>query len=45
MSENVKPNSFEWTDELVKDFEYKPSMPVKKGVNNFVKWYREYHEV
>ena len=32
-------------DDLVKDFNYKPSMTVKQGVKNFVEWYKEYHKV
>ena len=30
-------------DDLVKDFGYKPSMPVKQGIDNFLKWYRTYY--
>jgi len=29
---------------LVKEFGYKPSMSVKQGIENFAKWYREYHQ-
>ncbi len=30
-------------DDLVKEFGYKPSMPVKQGIDNFSKWYKEYY--
>ncbi len=34
-----------WADvgDLVKDFGYAPSVPVKKGVEKFVNWYTEYY--
>ena len=28
---------------LVKEFDYKPDMPVKTGVANFVKWYKDFY--
>ena len=31
-------------EDLVKEFGYKPSTPVKKGVTNFVQWYRSYFD-
>lgn len=30
--------------ELVKIIDFKPQVPVKEGVKNFVEWYKEYHE-
>jgi len=39
------PNTFANVDDLVNDFNYKPSMPVKKGVKNFVDWFKEYHKI
>ena len=30
-------------DDFVKEFDYKPSMPVNQGVDNFTKWYRKYY--
>jgi UDP-glucuronate 4-epimerase len=38
------PDTFADVDDLVRDFKYKPSMPVKKGVTNFVRWYLEHYE-
>jgi UDP-glucuronate 4-epimerase len=32
-------------EDLVKEFNYKPSMPVKIGVSNFVKWYKGFYSV
>jgi len=32
-------------DDLVKEFNYKPSMSVKQGVKNFVNWFQEYHSL
>ena len=32
-------------DDLVKQFQYSPKTTVEDGVNNFVKWYREFYNV
>jgi UDP-glucuronate 4-epimerase len=37
------PDTYADVDDLVKEFNYKPSMGVKRGVKNFVDWYKEYH--
>ena len=29
---------------LVEDFDYKPSISVKQGVENFAVWYKKYNE-
>jgi UDP-glucuronate 4-epimerase len=29
--------------ELIRDFGYKPSTTIERGVANFVEWYREYY--
>ena len=39
------PETYANVDDLVKDFDYKPSMSVKQGVQNFVEWYKEYYAV
>ncbi len=39
------PDTYADVDDLVKDFNYKPSMTVKQGVKNFVEWYKEYHKI
>ena len=37
------PDTYADVDDLVKEFGYKPSMPIKQGIENFSKWYREYY--
>jgi UDP-glucuronate 4-epimerase len=37
------PDTYADVDDLVKEFNYKPSMSVNQGVKNFVEWYKEYH--
>ena len=32
-------------DDLVKEFNYKPSMSVNQGVSNFIEWYKKYHKL
>jgi UDP-glucuronate 4-epimerase len=39
------PDTYADVDDLVKDFGYKPSMNIVKGVKNFVDWYREYNNL
>ena len=36
------PDTYADVDDLVKDFDYKPSMGLEEGVKNFVDWYQEY---
>ena len=36
------PDTYADVDDLVKDFDYKPSMGIEEGVKNFVDWYQEY---
>lgn len=39
------PATYADTIDLARDFEYQPSTPIQTGVNNFVKWYREFYKV
>ena len=39
------PNTFADVEDLVKEFGYKPTISVKKGVANFVNWYKTYHSM
>ena len=39
------PDTFADVSDLVAEFDYKPSMSVKQGVANFVKWYKEYNNL
>ena len=36
------PDTYANVDDLVREYNYKPSMSMKDGVKNFVDWYREY---
>ena len=38
------PDTYADIDVFVREFNYKPSMPVKQGVKNFVDWYKEYYK-
>ena len=39
------PDTYADVDDLVREFDYKPSMTVTQGVKNFVDWYKEYHNL
>jgi len=39
------PDTYADVSDLVKEFNYKPSMRVKQGVKNFVDWYKTYHNL
>ena len=39
------PDTYANVDDLVRDFNYKPSMSIKQGVKNFVDWYKEYNNL
>lgn len=39
------PNTFADVDDLMADFNYKPSMTVEKGVSNFIKWYKDFYKI
>jgi len=32
-------------DDLIKDYGYSPNTPIKKGVANFISWYKKYYKV
>jgi len=36
-------NTYANVDDLVRDFEYKPTTPINKGVDNFAKWFKSYY--
>lgn len=38
------PATFADCSGLEKDLDYRPGTPVEKGIENFVKWYREYYQ-
>lgn len=37
------PDTYADVDDLVREFDYRPSMPVEEGIARFVAWYREYY--
>ncbi|WP_347330129.1 NAD-dependent epimerase [Marinimicrobium locisalis] len=39
------PDTFADVDALIKDVDYKPTTTVETGIENFVRWYREYYKV
>ena len=39
------PVTFADVEDLVRDFDYKPSTSIQEGVDEFVKWYREYYGI
>ena len=38
------PSTYADIDDLIDQFDYNPSMRVEEGVENFAKWYMEYHK-
>ena len=39
------PDTFADVDDLVRDFDYKPSINVKEGVEKFIDWYKQYNNL
>jgi UDP-glucuronate 4-epimerase len=39
------PDTYADVSDLVDEFDYKPSMNVKQGVENFTKWYKDFYDV
>jgi len=39
------PDTYANVDDLVKDLNYKPTMSVDQGVENFVNWYKDFYKV
>ena len=38
------PDTYANVDDLVKEFDYKPSTQMNQGVQNFVDWYKSYYK-
>ena len=38
------PDTFADVDDLVKQFNYRPTTSVQDGIQKFVEWYREYYK-
>lgn len=39
------PATYADVDDLMKDVGFKPATPIRQGIGNFVKWYREYYSL
>ena len=39
------PDTYADVNDLVAEFGYKPEMDVKRGVANFVAWFKQYHSL
>ena len=39
------PDTYADVEALIEDVDYKPTTPVETGIDNFVKWYRDYYKV
>ena len=39
------PHTYADVDDLIKDFNYKPSIPISVGIRNFIDWYLKYHKI
>ena len=39
------PETYADVDDLVRDFDYRPSTPISEGIDNFIKWYLDYYQV
>ena len=39
------PDTYADVDDFIEQFDYKPSMNIKKGISNFVEWYKDFHDV
>lgn len=39
------PDTYANVDDLIEQFDYKPSTKVEQGVENFIQWYREYFKI
>ena len=37
------PATYAKVDNLIKDFDYKPNTTIQKGIDNFVKWFKEFY--
>ena len=39
------PATYADIDDLMRDVGFKPNTPIEKGIDNFVRWYREYYKI
>ena len=45
MQDGDVQRTFADIDDLIEDFDFKPTTPIEEGVKKFVDWYREYYNV
>ena len=38
-------NTWANVDDLIQDYDYRPNTPIKKGVENFISWYKKYYKI
>ena len=39
------PDTYADVDDLVEEFDFKPSMSLEQGIDNFVRWFKEYYHI
>lgn len=39
------PETYADVDDLIRDFDYRPSTSIEEGITNFIKWYLDYYKV
>ena len=39
------PDTYADVEALAKDVNYRPKTTIQEGINNFVKWYKDYYKI
>ena len=39
------PDTYADVDDLVEEFDFKPNMSLEQGIDNFVRWFKEYYHI
>lgn len=39
------PETYAQIDDLIEEIQYKPSIPIQKGIKEFIKWYKDYYNI
>ena len=39
------PDTYAKIEDLIKQFNYKPTISIEEGINRFVSWYRDYFKM
>ena len=45
MQDGDVPATFANVDDLVRDIDFKPATTIEEGIQEFVRWYRDYYRV